>query len=193
MHLPVYGVFISLESVVNRGAHAGGHGVGVGRVRVLVRVQLGPVVEVHRLHGPGAVRVSVHGGRYAHPVHPVVGQVFVLHTHTYTHMCTVTHTQRREYVKLPPNRCCEVKAGHKIYFFLKKLFKSGCFEARGGVCIMSENIVVNSPSEEGKAGSRCFNIYLDEQNSPQGFDFGSSIAENTFLNSETSCAAFTVV
>lgn len=54
----------------------------MGGVRVLVRVQLGPVVEVHRLHGPGAVRVSVHGGRDAHPVHPVVGQVFVLHKHT---------------------------------------------------------------------------------------------------------------
>lgn len=79
-HLPVYSVFISLESVVNGGAHAGRHGVGVGGVRVLVRVQLGPVVEVHRLHGPGAVRVSVHGGRDAHPVHRVVGQVFVLHT-----------------------------------------------------------------------------------------------------------------
>lgn len=52
----------------------------MGGVRVLVRVQLGPVVEVHRLHGPGAVRVSVHSGRDAHPVHPVVGQVFVLHT-----------------------------------------------------------------------------------------------------------------
>ena len=78
-HLPVYSVFISLESVVNRGAHTGRHGVGVGGVRVLVGVQLGPVVEVHRLHGPGAVRVSVHGGRDAHPVHPVVGQVFVLH------------------------------------------------------------------------------------------------------------------
>lgn len=72
-HLPVYSVFISLESVVNRGAHTGRHGVGVGGVRVLVRVQLGPVVEVHRLHGPGAVRISVHGGRDAHPVHPVVG------------------------------------------------------------------------------------------------------------------------
>lgn len=80
LHLPVYSVFISLESVVNRGAHTGRHGVGVGGVRVLVGVQLGPVVEVHRLHGPGAVRVSVHGGRNAHPVHPVVGQVFVLHT-----------------------------------------------------------------------------------------------------------------
>lgn len=79
-HLPVYRVFISLESVVNRWAHTGGHGVGVGRVRVLVRVQLGPMVEVHRLHGPGAVRIPVHGGRDAHPVHPVVGQVFVLHT-----------------------------------------------------------------------------------------------------------------
>lgn len=51
----------------------------MGGVRVLVRVQLGPMVEVHRLHGPGAVRVPVHGGRDAHPVHPVVGQVFVLH------------------------------------------------------------------------------------------------------------------
>ena len=79
-NLPVYSVFISLESVVNGGAHAGGHGVGVGGVRVLVGVQLGPVVEVHRLHGPGAVRVPVHGGRDAHPVHRVVGQVFVLHT-----------------------------------------------------------------------------------------------------------------
>lgn len=49
---------------------------------------------------------------------------------------------------------------------------------------MPENIVVNSPSEEGKVGSRCFNIYLDEQNSPQGFDFGSSLAENKFWNSE---------
>lgn len=50
-------------------------------VRVLVGVQLGgPVVEVHRLHGARAVRVSVHGARDAHPVHPVVGQVFVLHT-----------------------------------------------------------------------------------------------------------------
>lgn len=82
LHLPVYSVFISLESVVNGGAHTGRHGVGVGGVRVLVRVQLGPVVEVHRLHGPGAVRVSVHGGRDAHPVHRVVGQVFVLHTTT---------------------------------------------------------------------------------------------------------------
>lgn len=80
LHLPVYSVFISLESVVNGGAHTGRHGVGVGGVRVLVGVQLGPMVEVHRLHGPGAVRVSVHGGRDAHPVHPVVGQVFVLHT-----------------------------------------------------------------------------------------------------------------
>lgn len=82
-HLPVYRVFISLESVVNRWAHTGRHGVGVGGVRVLVRVQLGSVVEVHRLHGPGAVRVPVHGGRDAHPVHPVVGQVFVLHKHTW--------------------------------------------------------------------------------------------------------------
>lgn len=80
LHVPVYRVFISLESVVNRGAHTRRHGVGVGGVRVLVRVQLGTVVEVHRLHGPGAVRVSVHGGRDAHAVHPVVGQVFVLHT-----------------------------------------------------------------------------------------------------------------
>lgn len=54
----------------------------MGGVRVLVRVQLGPVVEVHRLHGPGAVRVPVHGGRDAHPVHPVVGQIFVLHKQT---------------------------------------------------------------------------------------------------------------
>lgn len=77
-YLPVYGVFVSLEGVVDRGAHAGRHAVGVRRVRVLVRVQLRPVVEVHRLHGAGAVRVPVHGGRYAHPVHPVVGQVFVL-------------------------------------------------------------------------------------------------------------------
>lgn len=52
----------------------------MGGVRVLMGVQLGPVVEVHRLHGPGAVRVPVHGGRDAHPVHRVVGQVFVLHT-----------------------------------------------------------------------------------------------------------------
>lgn len=70
----------------------------MGGVRVLVGVQLGPVVEVHRLHGPGAVRVSVHGGRDAHPVHPVVGQVFVLHTHIDTH----THSEyirSQEYVK----------------------------------------------------------------------------------------------
>lgn len=58
----------------------------MGGVRVLVGVQLGPVVEVHRLHGPGAMRVSVHGGRDAHPVHPVVGQVFVLHTMMNRHM-----------------------------------------------------------------------------------------------------------
>lgn len=80
VHLPVYSVFISLESVVNGGAHTRRHGVGVGGVRVLVSVHLGTVVEVNRLHGPGAVRVSVHGGRDAHTVHPVVGQVFVLHT-----------------------------------------------------------------------------------------------------------------
>lgn len=92
-NIPVYSVFISLESVVNGGAHTRRHGVGVGGVRVLVGVQLGPVVEVHRLHGPGAVRVSVHGGRDTHPVHPVVGQVFVLHTtntqvHCY-YTCTI--------------------------------------------------------------------------------------------------------
>lgn len=56
---------------------------------------------------------------------------------------------------------------------------------------MSENIVVNSPPEEGRVGSRRFNIYLDEQNSPQGFDFGSSLAEN-FLNSERPAVQFTV-
>lgn len=60
----------------------------MGGVRVLVRVQLGPVVEVHRLHGPGPVRVSVHGGRDAHPVHRIVGQVFVLHSeYTATRIC----------------------------------------------------------------------------------------------------------
>lgn len=48
-------------------------------------VQLGPVVQMHRLHGAGSVRVSVHGGRDAHPVHPVVGQVFVLHTTNTVH------------------------------------------------------------------------------------------------------------
>lgn len=35
-------------------------------------------------------------------------------------------------------------------------------------------------------------MYLDEQNSTQGFDFGSSLAENKFELRETSCAAFTV-
>lgn len=78
LHLPINSVFISLESVVNGGAHAGGHGVGVRGVRVLVGVQLRTVVQVHGLHGARAVRVSVHGGRDAHTVHPVVGEVFVL-------------------------------------------------------------------------------------------------------------------
>lgn len=94
-HLPVNSVFISLESVVDRGAHAGGHGVGVRGVRVLVGVQLGgPVVEVHSLHGARAVRVSVHGARDAHTVHPVVGQVFVLHTTQHAAATVNTHAQR---------------------------------------------------------------------------------------------------
>lgn len=79
-HLPVDGIFISLEGVVDGGAHGGGHGVGVGGVRVLVRVQRRPVVQVvDGLHGAGAVGVPVHGGGDAHPLHAaVVGQLVVL-------------------------------------------------------------------------------------------------------------------
>ena len=67
------------EGIVDRGAHGGGHGVGVGGVRVLVRVERRPVVQVvHGLHGAGAVRVPVHGGGDAHPLHAaVVGQLVV--------------------------------------------------------------------------------------------------------------------
>lgn len=79
--VPVNGVLVSLERVVDRRSHRGCHGIGVRSVRVLVCVKWRRVVQVHRLHGPrAAVRVPVHGARDPDAVHAVVGQVFVLHT-----------------------------------------------------------------------------------------------------------------
>lgn len=84
--VPVNGVLVSLERVVDGRSHCGCHGVGVRSVRVLVRVQWRRVVQVHRLHrSRAAVRVPVHGARDPDAVHAVVGQVFILHTtHTFS-------------------------------------------------------------------------------------------------------------
>lgn len=89
----------------------------MGGVRVLVGVQLGPVVEVHRLHGAGAVRVSVHGGRDAHAVHGVVGQVFVLHTGQGPWGKTQGSTEEEEEVKTHAGEKC-VSTLQFIYIYI---------------------------------------------------------------------------
>lgn len=81
LYLPINGIFISLQSVIDWRAHAGGHSVGVGRVRVLVGVQRWTVVQmVNGLHGPSSMGIPIHGTRYPYSIHPpVMGQVVVLY------------------------------------------------------------------------------------------------------------------
>ena len=78
VNVPVNGIFVSFYSVVDGGAHTGRYGVGVCGVRVLVGMELRPVVQVNRLHGPCRVRVPVHRRRNPYSVHSIMGKVFIL-------------------------------------------------------------------------------------------------------------------
>jgi len=89
--VPINGVFVPLDGVPDRGAHAASAaataaaGVGVGLAVLVWRVRAGGGGgcsgrrQVHGLQGAGGVvvvvRVSVHA---AHALQPVVGQVFIL-------------------------------------------------------------------------------------------------------------------
>lgn len=81
-HLPVDRILVPFQGVVDSGAHAGRHDIGVRGVGavVLSGVERRPMVEVvHRGDRSGGVGVPVHGRRHPYSVHPaVVGQLIVL-------------------------------------------------------------------------------------------------------------------